>query len=117
MFYNTTGFNTAHNDTVMLQSMRQQDLCFTLVDREIRITTCDTMDDRQHFKIRGESSKFHIKPALKEKACVTQHHHPRDGEELIIDPCKVAKKDQTAYWTKKDKTTHWNQNIAEWSFY
>jgi hypothetical protein len=30
--------------------------------------------------------------------CATQHHHPKDDEEVYMEDCKLAEKTDTSYW-------------------
>ena len=44
--------------------------------------------------------RFEIRPFVEPDQCVTQLHHPKDGEEIIIQFCDAARTDNTSYWEK-----------------
>jgi len=86
----------------MIQSDRNNDhkLCLKRDGNKIELDKCDKDDKKQRFDIDGGSSKFQIHPYGKEDDCVTQHHHPKHGEELKTESCKTAEKHDTSYWRK-----------------
>lgn len=85
----------------MIQSDRDNDdgkLCFERDGNRIKTEKCDKDEKKQRFDLDGKKSKFQIHPYDKEDDCVTQHHHPKDKEEIKTEPCKTAEKDDTSYW-------------------
>mmetsp|Transcript_5281 Transcript_5281/g.15346 ORF Transcript_5281/g.15346 Transcript_5281/m.15346 type:complete len:403 (-) Transcript_5281:137-1345(-) len=55
----------------------------------------------RHFNTNGnyEQYRFELYPHEQDgKSCVTQRHHPRNGEELLKLPCDRAQKHDTSYW-------------------
>ena len=44
--------------------------------------------------------RFEIRPFVENDQCVTQLHHPKDGEEIIIQICEKSRIDNTTYWEK-----------------
>lgn len=52
------------------------------------------------FNVNGniKSQRFEIYPRKNPNICVTQHHHPRKGEQLKSQNCEIARKHLTSYW-------------------
>jgi len=66
--------------------------------RIIEAKTCESSEDDQYFKASWDSSRFDIE--TDDGGCITQHHHPRKGEDLLSESCSRAESDDTRYWVK-----------------
>jgi hypothetical protein len=80
-----------------------EDLCFELVSpRSIQLHPCDAFNKNQMFQSsKGSFSKdkFEIRSVVS-KHCLTQEHHPKDGEEVGLWVCKIPRGDQTNFWNR-----------------
>lgn len=68
--------------------------------RAVRTAPCDSTTPRQrwHAGLGGfDQTKFEVRPVNKE-GCVSQHHHPKDGEMLYVETCAKAHRADTGYW-------------------
>jgi hypothetical protein len=92
-FYKRSGGEANIRDTKSSRCMRVE-------GGKIRMRDCDSGDSKQRFTGSFSSSKFEIHPQDDSDKCVTQQHHPKPGEELIIDKCSTARGDETSYWNK-----------------
>ena len=45
-------------------------------------------------------SGFEITQSGKEDLCITQRHHPKQGESIKLESCETARNSQTSKWTK-----------------
>ena len=79
------------------------DLCFERVNStDINMASCNRNRRRQLFKIQNGSSfsenRFEITQPGFEDYCITQRHHPKDDEVIVMEPCYTARVGQTSYW-------------------
>jgi hypothetical protein len=78
-------------------------LCLEWVDpRDIRVRTCNATSVRQKFRAGNGSfggAKFELITAARE-GCLTQQHHPRDGELIFRSNCTKARWYHTSFWNK-----------------
>ena len=65
---------------------------------EVSLNRCSPWNRDQWFVGDFDQNKFEIKPFLELNQCLTQEHHPKSGEEVLIRYCDVAREDQTSYW-------------------
>lgn len=79
-------------------------LCLQAIpDRDvIFLNNCNPWTMNQWFYGSPESDedRFEIRPFIEPNQCLTQIHHPKDDEEIIIQFCDVARADNTSYWIK-----------------
>jgi hypothetical protein len=83
-------------------------LCFSLVGvRAIKLETCHASKIEQRFTgFRSEGSAMEIAPAklskkdgVVQERCLTQHHHPTEGERIYSEECRLARISDTNLWT------------------
>lgn len=78
-------------------------LCLQWVDaRDVRVRNCNANEPRQKFRALNGSfggPKFEISTAKKE-GCLTQHHHPKDGEKIFRSDCGTTRTYDTSFWTE-----------------
>jgi hypothetical protein len=87
-----------------LIKVSNKNLCMTLEGRKvIKLRNCVPSNDKQQWwasKGTFNSIRFEIHPVTR-AGCITQHHHPKDGEEIYVDTaCRLARKWDTSFWTK-----------------
>ena len=77
-----------------LQAIPERDVIF--------LNGCNRWTVNQWFYGSPESDtdRFEIRPFIEPDQCLTQIHHPKDDEEIIIQYCDVARADNTSYWIK-----------------
>ena len=82
--------------------------CLTAVGSSysnLRISKCNgsTRQDWVGFDLitfPDKGKPFELSPFNKQSQCVTQHHHPRKGEDLYMRSCKEARKHSTSQWNR-----------------
>ena len=80
------------------------DLCMMKMfsRRAIKLKTCTTKGKRfplqlfDDFKANGE--KFDLRPVKYTSRCLSNHHHPKAGEQIYAETCQKAHKTKTGYW-------------------
>lgn len=81
-------------------------LCMEAVpeDDEVFLRNCQVFVQNQNQWFFGYNEtyidRFEIRPFVEPDQCVTQLHHPKDGEEIIIQFCDKTRIDNTSYWEK-----------------
>ncbi|KAL7533714.1 hypothetical protein ACHAXR_005406 [Thalassiosira sp. AJA248-18] len=77
-------------------------LCLQKIGRSRRIALkpCQRNKSAQLFQARGEDEKFDLRPMRASGRCLTNHHHPKAGEEIYAESCRKAHRTKTGYWTK-----------------
>jgi hypothetical protein len=83
-------------------------LCLSLVStRMLKLETCNASKIEQRFKFHSESdgameiapAKVFKKDGVVVERCLTQHHHPRPGERIYNEICKLARVSDTNLWS------------------
>jgi len=65
--------------------------------KAIEVRECSTSDERQFFRAEWGDEKFSIKTANND-GCLSQDHHPREGEAIFSEDCDRADYQDTVYW-------------------
>jgi len=82
-------------------------LCLSLSGvRSITLEKCDASKMEQRFSgFQSDGGAMELSPAnvtIKDgkemERCITQHHHPRVGERIFSEDCKLARNSDTALW-------------------
>jgi hypothetical protein len=93
-------FRTVSGKGYMIE-LEGGDLCLERQSpRAILIKNCNSGDSKQWWTGSLGSSKFEISPFNAGSLCITQRHHPKDGEILALEPCTTARIGDTSYWVK-----------------
>lgn len=73
-------------------------------NRTVLLDDCDNDNIMQRFQAASPGSlqdvRFEIEARAKAGWCLTQRHHPREGEEIRIERCTAARKSNTSFWNK-----------------
>lgn len=86
--------------------VKDEDLCMSLEapgSPEVILVTCSASNVLQQWHV-GQGTvppvenKFEISPVIDADSCLTQDHHPKEGEMLEVMPCARAHRHQTGYW-------------------
>ena len=96
-------YKNLRNDTSQLQVAVSSHLCLQLVgNNDIRVRVCDGTKQRQKFKALNGifgGVKFEL-GTVEREGCMSQHHHPKDGEILFRMDCALTRKHTTSFWTQ-----------------
>eukprot|EP00574_Skeletonema_japonicum_P012415 CAMPEP_0201723028 /NCGR_PEP_ID=MMETSP0593-20130828/7204_1 /ASSEMBLY_ACC=CAM_ASM_000672 /TAXON_ID=267983 /ORGANISM="Skeletonema japonicum, Strain CCMP2506" /LENGTH=342 /DNA_ID=CAMNT_0048214063 /DNA_START=119 /DNA_END=1147 /DNA_ORIENTATION=+ len=89
--------------------LADRNLCLSLVSaRKVKLETCNPYKVEQRFTgFKSESDgameiapvKVAKKDGVVVERCLTQHHHPRQGERLYVEICKLARISDTNLWS------------------
>ena len=91
-------------------------LCFTMHEgrEKIKLHTCDSNtihpDRKQLFSGLDFKREFQIHPMSNSTLCLTQHHHPKSGERLMVTSCQKAEENDR---DKYDDTSRWEIGTFE----
>lgn len=76
-------------------------LCVEWKGGKVRIVTCDASQDHQKFTAgNGSFNGKRFELMTSSGGCLTQQHHPKDGEEIINQVCATPRRSDTSYWNK-----------------
>lgn len=88
-------------DNTFFIKIATSNLCISS-GRRLTVQTCDANDRRQVWTAtkgtRDWSGRFQLRPIDDPDFCVTQSHHPRQGELLGLWECRIPEGDDTSYW-------------------
>lgn len=94
-------------DKYYVIKLHNHDLCMersnTNNDNTIKTMKCDASNEGQLWMARSgsfASSSFEVSPFSDRNLCVTQHHHPKFGEDVRLEPCTIARQDETSRWNR-----------------
>ena len=80
------------------------ELCLQTVGADqIVLAVCDDSVTEQRFVALGgsfDNYRFELSPSMKPGLCLTQDHHPKMDESLLLQSCSEARGDTTSYWNK-----------------
>jgi len=85
--------------------VRGTDLCMeaNTGSNSISLKSCSSSNRNQLFvAYRGDfrEQRFEIAPRNKLGWCLTQRHHPKNRETVLIETCESARYSDTSYWNK-----------------
>merc|ERR1712157_152569 len=86
-----------------------QKLCITsrpkIIEGRVRLDTCNEKDNRESltFNLKYDK-KFQFYPIANKAICLTQGHHPTEGEALLLQDCEKAENNDKGIY---DDTSHW----------
>jgi hypothetical protein len=93
-------YKNLRNDISQIQ-VAVSNLCLQLVgNNDIRVKVCDGTKQRQKFKaLNGDfgGAKFEL-GTVERDGCISQHHHPKDGEIIFRMDCALTRKHTTSFW-------------------
>ncbi len=76
-------------------------LCLQLVgNNDMRVKVCDGNNEWQKFKALNGTfggTKFEL-GTVQRDGCISQHHHPKDGEIVFRMDCALTRKHTTSFW-------------------
>ena len=84
-------------DGAYLIKLKASNLCMR-AGRWITMDSCDSGDRNQQFKRVGNSNRWELRPVTASGYCITQSHHPRQGERLGLWDCRIPQRDTTNFW-------------------
>jgi hypothetical protein len=97
-------FDFVHaNDDEVLIKLDGTNTCLERDFREIYIKACDAGNSNQRWFAKvGEfdQSRFEISLNTFSSFCITQRHHPKEDEEVLLEPCTQARHGLTSFWNR-----------------
>ena len=71
--------------------------------RAIKLKTCATKKSRKFplqlfTDFKADGNKFDLRPIKYTSRCLSNHHHPKAGEQIFAETCQKARKTKTGYW-------------------
>ena len=87
--------------TVVLWKLSGNNLCLQRSSLEIFLLGCNSNNiQQQWFAKTGKflENRFEMSPVTLKDHCVTQRHHPKDDEEILLEPCTQARSSDTSFW-------------------
>jgi len=66
--------------------------------RQILLKPCRNTPLQRFFGFKFEEEKFELRPSRFADKCLSNHHHPKDGELVYSENCSLAHKADTGYW-------------------
>jgi hypothetical protein len=68
------------------------------INNPLRLHHCNGGNDQNFYEVK-ENARFELQPAsLLGDRCVSQQHHPKDGEILYPEMCSKTRSTDTSYW-------------------
>jgi len=76
-------------------------LCLQMVNgRSIYLLQCDASNKEQRFLgFQAGGQAMELSPLADTERCLTQDHHPRQGERVFAQECRVARYHETNLWS------------------
>jgi hypothetical protein len=90
-------------DDEVLIRLHGTNLCFERVNKDIYMYPCDSGNFRQQWYASNGNfagNRFAISQDGLSRYCITQRHHPKEDEEVEMEPCSQAAEGQTEYWNR-----------------
>jgi hypothetical protein len=84
-------------DNGKVRSRKNKSQCLQRYGREIRLRSC-TRSKYQKWAGLRKDMPFEMQIPGSTEKCISQHHHPKEGEELYMEDCKLAEKTDTSHW-------------------
>ena len=72
-------------------------------EKDLKVEECDNSESQRFWPgPEGDfmGDRFELSPIWSRDECLTQRHHPKDGEKIYREDCEAARKDTTAFWNK-----------------
>jgi len=87
-------------DDKCLESRRDED--------NLKVEDCDNSNPAQRFRagpgLSLDGDRFELIPVVQPDSnieyCMTQRHHPKEGEVIYREVCETARNDKTSMWNK-----------------
>jgi hypothetical protein len=95
-------FVNVNNDQVLIK-LDGTDTCLERDSKEIFIKACDDGNSNQKWFAKvGEfdQDRFEISLKTYDRYCITQRHHPKRDEEVLLEKCTQARDGLTSFWNR-----------------
>ena len=93
---------TSHGHEGHTFRVANTDLCLQRMGRRgraVRLRRCRAGRAAQVFAgFDAEARRFDLRPVEFAERCLTNHHHPKEGETIFAETCQKAHKTNTGYW-------------------
>jgi hypothetical protein len=84
-------------DDRRIRSRKNNDMCLKRYGRYIAMDGCDNSSDQVWSNLRTDAP-FELQIPGNGSKCASQHHHPKDGEKVYMNSCKLAQRSTTDKW-------------------
>lgn len=84
-------------DDRRIRSRKNKDMCLKRYGRYIALDDCSRSSDQVWSNLRTDAP-FELQIPGNESKCASQHHHPKDGEKVYMNSCKLARSAHTDKW-------------------
>lgn len=84
-------------DRNKIRSRKNKKMCLHRFGRSIKLSPC-TRTKYQKWVGQSKSEPFALQMPGNGDKCVSQHHHPKDDEDIYMESCKLARKANTDKW-------------------
>ena len=84
-------------DNDKIRSRKNKQLCLQRYGRSIKLNECSSNKDQKWGGLRKDMP-FELQIPGNTEKCASQHHHPKDREEIYMESCKLAEKADTEKW-------------------
>ena len=97
---------TVNDDEVLIQlngttTLNGTDLCLERLNRDIFLEECEQSNSLQRWLFSDfVGDRFEISQNGVDDWCITQRHHPKEDEEVELEPCEQARDGITSYWNR-----------------
>lgn len=86
-------------DNRRIRSRKNNGMCLKRYGRYIALDGCDNSDSDQVWSnLRTDGGPFELQIPGNGSKCASQHHHPKDGEKVYMNSCKLAQRSTTDKW-------------------
>jgi hypothetical protein len=95
-------FEYVSGDEVLIK-LRGTGRCLQRLNRNIFVQNCNSGESLQRWWAKvGQftENRFEISQKTATNLCVTQRHHPKSGETVLLEPCTQARSADTSFWER-----------------
>eukprot|EP01082_Thalassiosira_pseudonana_P011135 g10557.t1 g10557 contig4:2102746-2103445(-) len=84
-------------DSGRIRSRKNKSVCFERQGRSIKLDSCNTSRSQKWDEL-SKSRAFQLRIPNNNEKCASQHHHPKDGEDIYMTSCKKSRSNNTDKW-------------------
>lgn len=84
-------------DRDKIRSRKNKRMCLQRSGRSIKLKPCSRSKYQKWSELRKDKP-FELQIPGNSDKCASQHHHPKDREEIYMESCKLAEKADTSKW-------------------
>eukprot|EP00956_Cyclotella_meneghiniana_P028135 scaffold64934_cov55-Cyclotella_meneghiniana.AAC.2 len=84
-------------DNGRIRSRKNKSMCFERKGRQIKLDSCDGSNSQKWDEL-STTRAFQLRIPGNSVFCGSQHHHPKDGENVYMTSCKKSRSNKTDKW-------------------